>query len=221
MPRHHLFHLHFQFFQLYFHHCFNKLFTPFLVVVINIWTKHNFFPIGYRKIPSPPLLTLLFVSPNSFSPLFRLALCGGFSSPNPQNLSTMVTCAGLFLWRNLPIVLFQPSLILFESLPNYSLCHNSKRSTSHGQGSTCIVPIALLSFIKDRIMLQLELGSTRLFLNTIPINLFWEKQSNVVVFISKTNLILLLYCSAFRKPLRHYYITAQSDSIFKLDINLL
>ena len=42
---------HFQLFQLHFHHCFNKLFTPFLVVVIDIATKHNlFFPTGYRKV---------------------------------------------------------------------------------------------------------------------------------------------------------------------------
>ncbi len=32
-------------------HFFNKLFTPFLAVVIDIGTKHNLlFPIGYRKV---------------------------------------------------------------------------------------------------------------------------------------------------------------------------
>ena len=51
MSSHHFFHLHFQLFQLPFHHFFNKLFTPFLVVVIDIGTKHNlYFPIGYRKV---------------------------------------------------------------------------------------------------------------------------------------------------------------------------
>ena len=51
MSSYHLVQLHFQFFQLLFHHCFNKLFTTFLVVVIDIRTKHNlFFPIGYRKV---------------------------------------------------------------------------------------------------------------------------------------------------------------------------
>ena len=42
---------HFQFFQVLIHHFFSKLFTPFLVVVIDIGTKLNlFFPKGYRKV---------------------------------------------------------------------------------------------------------------------------------------------------------------------------
>ena len=61
----------------------------------------------------------------------------------------------------------------------------------------------------------------RLLFWLFPMGLFREKQTDIVVFVSETNLVLLLDSPTFRETLWHHHMTTQRHCIFKLDVNLL